>query len=142
MIPLFLYGTLHDPRVLRRESGDPGLARRWVPARLHDWRRVFLRGTPYPTLTPAAAAITEGMLVRVGGAALARLAAYEGPSYRLVPVHVVAGRHVRRARAWVAPRWRADRHRAWPLPQATMHPRHAIAARRRFAEGADDTELA
>lgn len=108
---LFLYGTLLRPGVLERMAGQPGLARRLRPARLEGWARVGLRGTPYPTLRRAAEATTEGALLRCGAAALARLAAYEGPPYRLVPVHVATRRGPCRARAWVAPRWRASAER-------------------------------
>ena len=57
---LFLYGTLLDPRLLARRSGERGPAWRLLPARLDGHARVALRGTPFPTLarrpgpTPAA----------------------------------------------------------------------------------------
>ena len=104
---LFLYGTLLRPDVLERMAGQPGLARRLRPARLVGWARVALRGTPYPTLVPAPGATTAGALLRCGPAARARLRAYEGASYRLVPVRVATARGPVRARAWVAARWRA-----------------------------------
>ena len=106
--PLFLYGTLLRPAVLDRMAGQPGLARRLRPARLEGWARVGLRGTPYPTLVAAPGAATEGALLRCGPGALARLAAYEGAAYRLVPVRVITRRGPRNARAWVAPRWRGS----------------------------------
>lgn len=111
--PLFLYGTLLDPSVLARQAGEGRLVRRLVPARLQGWRRVVLRGTPYPTLLRDPAGVTEGAVLRAGPAALAGLAAYEGPSYRLEPVRVATPRGPRRARAWVARRWRADAASAW-----------------------------
>jgi hypothetical protein len=107
---LFVYGTLLDPAVLRRVTGQRGLARRLRPARLAGWRRVTLRGTPYPTLLRGArpgAEIGGLLLPRLAAPAFARLAAYEGPSYALVPVRVGTARGPRRARAWVAARWRA-----------------------------------
>jgi Gamma-glutamyl cyclotransferase, AIG2-like len=113
---LFLYGTLLDPRVLAVQSGEAGLAWRAVPARLPGHRRVFLRGTPYPTLLPDAEATVEGVLVRAGPRPLRRLAAYEGPPYRLVPIRVLTTRGPCRARAWLAPRWRADPTRPWEPP--------------------------
>ncbi|RYI99305.1 MAG: gamma-glutamylcyclotransferase [Acetobacteraceae bacterium] len=103
---LFLYGTLLDPRVLVRQSGEPALPRRLRPARLPGYARVALRGTPYPTLVARPGTVTEGALLRAGSAAYARLAAYEGADYRLVPVRVQTGRGPMRARAWMAPRWR------------------------------------
>lgn len=111
---LFLYGALLDPAVLGPMSGMPALARRLRPARLAGWRRVALRGTPYPTLLRDPACAVDGGVLRVGAAPLARLAAYEGSAYRLVPVRVETARGAVRARAWVAPRWRADPVRAWP----------------------------
>ena len=119
MPPLFLYGTLLDPRILAAQSGLRGLSRSARPARLAGWARVTLRGTPYPTLFRQAGAETTGAVVRVGPQALRRLAAYEGPSYRLVPVRVaMAGRgQARRARAWVAPPWRAAAGLAWVPPR-------------------------
>jgi hypothetical protein len=114
--PLFLYGTLLDPAVLGREGGARGLVRRLRPARLAGWRRVMLRGTPYPTLVPAPGAVTEGAVLRAGPAALARLAAYEGAFYRLVPLRVATPRGPLQARAWITPRWRADATRPW-LPR-------------------------
>src|SRR4051812_22635691 len=104
---LFLYGTLLDPGVLARQSGEAGLTRRLRPARLEGWARVTLRGTPYPTLVPCPGAVTPGAVLRAGPAAHRGLARYEGPEYRLVPLRVTAARGPLRARAWVAPRWRA-----------------------------------
>ena len=104
---LFLYGTLLDPEVLARQSGDRKLARRLKPARLEGYARTGLLGTPYPTLVRRPGAETRGAVLRAGPAALRRLAAYEGPQYRLVPVRVETPRGPVRARAWVAARWRA-----------------------------------
>jgi gamma-glutamylcyclotransferase (GGCT)/AIG2-like uncharacterized protein YtfP len=104
---LFLYGTLLDPRVLARQSGERKLARRLLPARLDGHARAELRGTPFPTLVRRPGAETPGAVLRAGPAALRRLAAYEGPQYRLVPVRAETWRGPVRARAWVAPRWRA-----------------------------------
>ena len=104
---LFLYGTLLDPRVLVRVTGERRLARRLRPAGLLGYARVALRGTPYPTLIARAGAHTNGALLRVGSAALARLMAYEGAAYRLRPVRVLTAQGPCRARAWIAPRWRA-----------------------------------
>ena len=114
---LFLYGTLLDPAVLARQAGQARLGRRLRPAVLRGWRRVVMRGTPYPTLIPDPGAETAGGLLRVGPAALARLSAYEGAFYRRVPVRVATGRGMARAQAWVAARWRGDAMRCWaPRP--------------------------
>ena len=112
MLPLFLYGTLLDPRVLARQSGEPRLARCLMPARLRGFRRVFLRGTPYPTLVAGKGKV-KGALLRPTPEALTRLKAYEGPGYRLTPLIVRTARGPRRARAWIAPPWRADARRDW-----------------------------
>jgi gamma-glutamylcyclotransferase (GGCT)/AIG2-like uncharacterized protein YtfP len=111
---LFLYGTLLDPQVLARMSGEPGLSRRLRPARLQGWRRVFLRGTPYPTLIEDAASVVEGAVARAGPAAVARLSEYEGSAYAMVPLTVITDRGPLRAKAWIAPVWRADADRPWP----------------------------
>jgi gamma-glutamylcyclotransferase (GGCT)/AIG2-like uncharacterized protein YtfP len=111
---LFVYGTLLDPAVLARVTGQRGLVRRLRPARLAGWRRVALRGTPYPTLLRDPGAGVDGAVLRVGASAFTRLAAYEGSAYRLVPVRVATARGPRRDRAWVAPPWRADAARPWP----------------------------
>jgi gamma-glutamylcyclotransferase (GGCT)/AIG2-like uncharacterized protein YtfP len=121
---VFVYGTLLDPRVLARMSGEAGLARRAVPARLPGHARVALRGTPYPTLIAGGGGVV-GLLLRPGPRALARLTAYEGPSYRLVPVRVETPRGPRRAHAWMAQRWRADAGASWELPAG--HPGRRVA---------------
>jgi gamma-glutamylcyclotransferase (GGCT)/AIG2-like uncharacterized protein YtfP len=117
-LPVFVYGTLLDPAVFARLAGH-GPLRRAMPARLAGWRRVALRGTPYPTLAvgqETAGLEVQGLLLpRLAASAFARLASYEGPSYALVPVRVATPRGPRRARAWVAPRWRAGR-QAWRPP--------------------------
>jgi gamma-glutamylcyclotransferase (GGCT)/AIG2-like uncharacterized protein YtfP len=112
--PLFLYGTLLDPRVLEGMAEMKGLSRRLRPARLAGYLRVHLRGTPYPTLIPGPGEV-QGALLWVSGPALARLKAYEGPGYALRPLRVVGPRGPVRARAWVVPRWRVDG-RVWIAP--------------------------
>lgn len=110
---LFLYGTLLDARVLDRMAGVKGLHRRLRPARLAGFRRVFLRGTPYPTLVPRRGGVVDGALLRVCGTPLVRLKAYEGPSYALHPLRVQTPRGPVRAVAWIAQRWRADQRGGW-----------------------------
>ena len=107
---LFLYGTLMDPAMLARRSGDASLPARCVPAFLPGWRRVGLRGGRWPTLRQGGAGVT-GLVVDVPAAALRRLAAYEGPAYRLTRV-VVSG-PAGRTPAWT---WIASggTHRPWP----------------------------
>ena len=104
--PIFIYGTLLAPRVFARFAGRAAL-RRALPARLAGWRRVVLRGTPYPTLARAPGEVKGLLLPRLAPTAFARLSAYEGASYALVPVRVATLRGPRRARAWIAAPWRA-----------------------------------
>jgi hypothetical protein len=104
---LFLYGTLLDPARLARIGGVPGL-RPLHRARLRGWRRVAMRGGPFPTLVRAFRVHVEGAIARIPAAAFARLAAYEGPRYR--PMRVVACRAGRPApaRCWIAPATRKE----------------------------------
>jgi hypothetical protein len=99
-VRLFLYGTLLDPVTLAARSGEPALPRRCQDALLHGWRRVRLAGTRWPTLRRCANATVAGKLVTAGAAAFRRLAAYEGPEYRLRRV-VVEPRTP--AWTWIAP---------------------------------------
>lgn len=105
---LFLYGTLLAPDRLRRLGGDPA---RLCPAMLPGSRRATLRRTPYPTLVRARGATTPGAVLDVPARGLARMAAYEGPRYRLVRVVVRAGCRAVPAHAWIAP---GATRRDWP----------------------------
>jgi gamma-glutamylcyclotransferase (GGCT)/AIG2-like uncharacterized protein YtfP len=110
---LFLYGTLNDPGWLVT------FARRPVPvtsATLRGWRRVALLDSRYPTLRRARTSVA-GVLATVDRPTLARLAAYEGRSYRLTPVVVHAGRRRITARAWIAP---GGTSREW-LPRSRLN---------------------
>lgn len=60
---IFLYGTLLDPLVLAARSGRRGLDRGAQRAWLQGWRRVSLRGAPYPTLLRARRGGVAGLLV-------------------------------------------------------------------------------
>src|SRR4051812_4842133 len=107
---LFLYGTLLDPCTLAARSGNPDLPARLVPASLPGWQRVVCRWGPYPTLRRNRTGVVDGAVLRVPASALARLAAYEGPAYRLsrVVVHTPNGKTV--AHTWIAP---GGTRRAW-----------------------------
>ena len=96
---LFLYGTLLDPDLLSTFAGRPVSL---IPATLQGWRRVALPDGRYPTLRRARSTVV-GALATVDSATLARLAAYEGPAYRLTPVVVRTARGNTAARAWIAP---------------------------------------
>jgi gamma-glutamylcyclotransferase (GGCT)/AIG2-like uncharacterized protein YtfP len=111
-VAVFVYGTLLDPAVFARFAGRRPL-RRALPARLMGYRRVRLRGTPYPTLVEGAGAVAGLLLPRLAPDAFRRLAAYEGPDYALRPVRVSTPRGPRWARAWVAASRRADPSIPW-----------------------------
>ncbi len=100
---LFLYGTLLDPTVLARRSGDPNLPAQCVAATLPGWRRVALPHARWPTLRRERAGVVPGALVNVTAAAARRLAAYEGDTYRLLPVVVTTANGKTAARTWIAP---------------------------------------
>jgi gamma-glutamylcyclotransferase (GGCT)/AIG2-like uncharacterized protein YtfP len=112
---VFVYGTLLDPLVFRRMAGTLRPLRCGVPARLPGHRRVPLRGTPYPTLLRAPGEV-EGRVILLSRDVMKMLSAYEGASYRLVPVTVVTRRGPCRAKAWMASPWRADARHDWSLP--------------------------
>ena len=99
---VFLYGTLLDRTTLAARSGDLALAARTAHAALAGWRRVALRGTRYPTLRRHRATRVCGVIVDVPARALARLAAYEGPRYRLRRVVVQTTKRKSPAFAWIA----------------------------------------
>jgi gamma-glutamylcyclotransferase (GGCT)/AIG2-like uncharacterized protein YtfP len=100
---LFLYGTLLDRAALAARSGDAKLAERCVPATLTGWQRVAMRGGPYPTLRRLRGGVVRGALVTVSAHTLARLAAYEGPVYRLTRVVVQTPKGKTAAQTWIAP---------------------------------------
>jgi gamma-glutamylcyclotransferase (GGCT)/AIG2-like uncharacterized protein YtfP len=107
-VRIFVYGTLMRAPLRRR------LLRRDVPAAaavLHDWERVRLRGTRYPTLRRRFRGRVEGMVLQVSARGLARLSAYEGPAYRFVRVAVRLPCGNTAAHAWIAP---GVTHRIWP----------------------------
>ncbi len=104
---LFLYGTLLDPPLLAALAGRVVPL---TPATLHGWRRVALRGSRYPTLRRGRETV-EGALATVDRRTLARLASYEGPSYRLISVIVRTARGNMAAQAWIAP---GGTRRRWP----------------------------
>ncbi len=97
---LFVYGTLLDPALVSRLTGQPAVLQ---PAVLDGYRRVRLRGTPYPTLRRGRATIT-GALLLADAAAFRRLAAYEGRRYRLLRVtpRLAATGEAVAAHAWIA----------------------------------------
>ena len=99
---VFLYGTLLDRAVLARRSGRP--LRGTLPeiASLRGWRRVAMTVGPFPTLRRQAGGRVVGALHRAAAADAARLAAYEGPRYRLIRVAVATPRGQCPAWTWIA----------------------------------------
>jgi gamma-glutamylcyclotransferase (GGCT)/AIG2-like uncharacterized protein YtfP len=104
---LFLYGTLLDPDLLAVLTGRSVPL---TPATLRGWRRVTLHDSRYPTLRRARG-VVEGVVATVDRLALARLTAYEGPSYLLRPVVVHTAHGGTPAWAWIAP---GGTRRDWP----------------------------
>jgi hypothetical protein len=100
---LFLYGTLLDPSELARRGGVVGLGRRSGPCRLVGWTRVSLRATRWPTLRRQRGGETLGLMLPIPVVALRRLAAYEGPAYRLTRVVVTTLTGKTAAWTWIAP---------------------------------------
>jgi gamma-glutamylcyclotransferase (GGCT)/AIG2-like uncharacterized protein YtfP len=119
---LFLYGMLLDPATLARRGG-PTLPARLTPAVLTGWRRVVLRGTPWPTLRRDRTARVSGAVLVCAAAALVRLAAFEEPPYMRRRVVVATARGKIAAIAWIAPGatrrpWTSDARRPWPATHA------------------------
>ena len=108
---LFLYGTLLDTNLLATFAGRPVAI---APATLRGWRRVALPDSRYPTLRRARG-VVEGGLVRVNRHTMRRLAAYEGPSYRLTRIVVRTARGNAAASTWIAP---GGTPRDWPYRSA------------------------
>ncbi len=109
---VFLYGTLMDPEVAQRVCGENGFVRAARPALLPGWRKVSLRGTPFPTLVRDEGLATHGLLAEIPPRLLTRLHAYEGTAYRFLPVRVLCAGKRLAARAWIAhPRWADPRAR-------------------------------
>jgi gamma-glutamylcyclotransferase (GGCT)/AIG2-like uncharacterized protein YtfP len=109
---LFVYGSLLNRKILANRGGQPSLALRLAPARLRGFARVPAREGGFPTLVPARGTEVSGALVSVSAAALARLVAYEGSAYRLIPMRPEGPQGLVAASAFVAPpRARSAAHR-------------------------------
>jgi len=106
---VFLYGMLLDPATLARRGG-PTLPARMIPARLTGWRRVALRGTPWPTLRRDRTGRVLGAVLESSAAALARLRVFEEPPYARRRVVVATARGKTAAFVWIAP---GATHRPW-----------------------------
>jgi hypothetical protein len=87
---LFFYGTLLDTDVLQLVLGPEARGVSLTAARLDGWRRERARGKTYPIILPDAAGSVAGAVSStVTSAAVARLSAYEGPGYDLIPCRPV-----------------------------------------------------
>jgi CBS domain-containing protein len=85
----FFYGTLLDPDVVALVIGRRLPPRAFVPAILPGHARRRARGMTYPIVVRDPAEEVLGAVV--GGLTsrdVARLAAYEGPGYRIAPLRV------------------------------------------------------
>jgi len=88
----FFYGTLLDRGVRRAVIGPPADRLEALPAELHGWRRVRVRGKRYPVIVPAPGSVVDGCLFGpLPASAVARLIRFEGPEYRLTEVEVLTG---------------------------------------------------
>ena len=89
----FFYGTLLDPDVMALVLGRRLPPRAWVPASLLGHARRRVKGASYPIVVRDPRGEVRGAVVRgLSARDMARLTAYEGPGYRVVPLRVkVAG---------------------------------------------------
>ncbi|WP_170317528.1 NUDIX domain-containing protein [Paroceanicella profunda] len=103
--PIFLYGTLRDPRVLETVAGPGAAGLRLRPAHCRDHLARRVEGTGYPVLRPTPGALAEGLLLEdAGEEVLARLSFFEdGFGYTLVPVPVLTRDGETEALAWLNP---------------------------------------
>lgn len=87
---LFFYGTLLDADVRNLVLGAAGRDIGLTAARLDGWQRRRARGKSYPVIQPGAGQSVEGAVsTALSAAVVARLSAYEGPGYVLVPCRPV-----------------------------------------------------
>jgi hypothetical protein len=101
----FFYGTLLDEEVLAAVIGRAVPPRCSEPAFLVGYRRVRMEGTRYPALVSGAGGRVDGLLVRgIAPTEAARLAAFEGPFYRLGGIRVTTARGRRVAASTFLPR--------------------------------------
>lgn len=88
----FFYGTLLDRDVTALVLGRRLPASAFIPAVLPGWSRWRVQGGSYPVSIPDRKGEVGGAIV--GGLSardVARLAAYEGPGYRVSPLKVRVG---------------------------------------------------
>jgi gamma-glutamylcyclotransferase (GGCT)/AIG2-like uncharacterized protein YtfP len=84
-LPLFCYGTLEIPAVMRAVSGRLPARR---PAVLEGYRRALIRGRDYPGIEPANDRVPGTLYRHPGQGAMQRIDRFEGAEYRRVRVTV------------------------------------------------------
>src|SRR6516165_9135039 len=85
----FFYGTLLDPDVTALVLGRRLPPATFVPAVLPGYSRWRVQGGSYPISVPDRKGFVSGAIVRgLSTRDVARLAAYEGPGYRIAPLKV------------------------------------------------------
>lgn len=81
----FFYGTLRDADIRKLVLGDSLSERTQGPLHLKDHRLVYVKGQPYPTITPAPGHTCEGELFGpLFPSEIAQLSAYEGDEYKVI----------------------------------------------------------
>lgn len=110
---VFLYGSLMDPAVFAQAAGTAAPLDGARPALLEGWRRVTLRGTPFPTLMRSPRDTVDGLVADLPPVLLPLLHAYEGALYRFVTVRVLCDGRRLAARTWIARPDRADPTLPW-----------------------------
>lgn len=89
MSALFAYGTLMCEEIMAEVSGSAPAS---APASLRGYRRLRVRGEPYPALVADPNGVVEGVLYRnVSGASWKRLDRFEGELYTRETVQVDQG---------------------------------------------------
>jgi hypothetical protein len=124
----FFYGTLRDPEIRAIVLGSASRDLEIGEATLNGWRCVYVRAQSYPVIVPAAGHIVPGCIASgIDEAMAARLAAHEGPTYRMRNLPVVGpggvslgarvfcpGNRARpTARLWRYDEWRARERAAY-----------------------------
>lgn len=98
---VFTYGTLLVAEVMEAVAGARFAS---VPARLHGWERVRVRGAVYPGARAADGASIDGVLwLGVHDDALLRLDRFEGETYERRVVRVTTADGPRDAQVYVVP---------------------------------------
>jgi hypothetical protein len=89
-LPLFAYGTLRDPDILRAVLGRPPLPHALHMARAPGFHVVHYPGRAYPALVRAPGAAAEGVAITdLSPFERDLLDAYEGAEYRRQPIAVL-----------------------------------------------------